>query len=163
MSGLLETLVFHGNCCKLVFQNEASHDLHKLSMVGARFITRSYTLGSGEVVKMVGIRDRVFAGQTVTLYKTRVREHGVDYLLSTIVSPIRDRRGLIVGMQSDGCAVESGAPPPEINLAEWLESLPPTAAQLDGSFRPASTPDSLVDLRVQLAQSLRRIGSPFRA
>lgn len=157
---MLETLVFTGPCCRLVFQNQASISLHQQSMVGQRFISRSYTLPSGQIVTMRDIRDQVFAGKIVNLYRTKVREHGVDYLLSTVLTPILDRRGRVIGMQSDGYAVEADEPSPIPTLAAWIESLQPACVQSSGPFQPLLDLDTLVNLRLQLAQSLRQIVPP---
>ena len=148
-------MVFHGACCRLVFQNEACLRLHGQSMVGARFIGKVFEIGSGERVPMRVIRDKVFADQTFALNQAKTREHLVDYSLTVSFSPLRDRRRQIIGMRADGVASEAQQLRGPI-LADWLESLPLDHGQSAGLFPRGTAPETLADWRRRLALSLRQ-------
>lgn len=149
--GELQTVVFNGKDCKVVFQNRASRVFHKRSFVGARGILER--AGDWSIEAM---RDRVWRGESFSILEKTIPLWGRPIIVNWSYAPIYDRRDRVAGFISEGFS----RLPAEVRiisrLADWLESAPLDDAQSFASLLPVSSPQSQADSRRRLAESLRQ-------
>lgn len=150
--GELQTVVFNGKDCKVVYQNRASRVFHKKSFVGVRGIFER--AGDWSIEAM---RDRVWRGESFSILEKTIPLWGRPIVINWSYAPIYDRRGRVSGFISEGFS----RLPAEVRiisqLAAWLESLPPVDGLSVASSLPVSSLESLADSRLQLAGSLRQV------
>jgi hypothetical protein len=158
VGGGLQSIVFNGKDCRVVYQNRPSRVFHNRSSVGVRAI--GVKAGDWSIGAM---RDRVWRGESFSIIDKTIPLWGRPIIVTWSCAPIYDRRDRVTGFISEGF---SRLPTEESDviagLAAWLESAPPSDGLSTASFPPASSPESLVDSRKQLARSLRLILQPAR-
>ena len=158
IGGELQTIVFDGKDCRVVYQNRASRLFHKRCDVGNRMVR----LKAGDW-SLEAMRDRVWRGELFSIIDKMIPLWGRPIIINWSYAPIYDRRDRVTGFISEGF---SRLPAEEFDiiarLAAWLESAPPSDGLSAASFPPASSPESQADSRKQLARSLRLILQPAR-
>jgi hypothetical protein len=155
----LQTIVFNGKGCRVVYQNRASRVFfHNRSSVGVRAI--GIKAGDWSIEAM---RDRVWRGESFSIIDKTIPLWRRPIIVNWSYAPIYDRRDRVTGFISEGFSRLSSEEPDIIGcLAAWLESAPPSDGLSTASFPLASSPQSLADSRKQLARSLRLILQPAR-
>jgi hypothetical protein len=158
--GELQTIVFNGKDCRVVYQNRASRVFfHNRSSVGVRAI--GIRAGDWSIEAM---RDRVWRGESFSIIDKTIPLRRRPIIVNWSFAPIYDRRDRVTGFISEGF---SWLPADESDiigrLAAWLESAPPSDGRSTVSFPLASSPESLADSRKQLARSLRLALPPARS
>ena len=158
IDGGLQTIVFNGKDCRVVYQNRASRVFHKRCDVGNRVIR----LRAGDW-SIEAMRDRVRRGESFSIIDKTIALWGRPIIVNWSYAPIYDRRDRVTGFISEGF---SRLPTEESDviggLAAWLESAPPSDGLSTAWFPLGSSPESLADSRKQLARSLRLILQPAR-
>jgi hypothetical protein len=159
IGGGLQTIVFNGKDCRVVYQNSASRAFHGRCDVGRKTI--SLTAGDWSIEAM---RDRVWRGESFCIIDKTIPLRGRPIIVNWSYAPIYDRRDRVTGFISEGFSrLPAEAPDIIAGLAAWLESAPPNDGLSTASFPLASSPESLAGSRKQLARSLRSILQPARS
>ena len=159
IGGGLQSIVFNGKDCRVVYQNRASRVFHKRCDVGVRAI--GIKAGDWSIEAM---RDRVWRGESFSIIDRTIPLWGRPIIVNWSYAPIYDRRDRVTGFISEGFSRLSADESDIIaRLAAWLESAPPSDGLSTASFPLASSPESLADSRKQLARSLRLILQPARS
>ena len=155
----LQTIVFNGKDCRVVYQNRASRIFfHNRSSVGMRAI--GIRAGDWSIEAM---RDRVWRGESFSIIDRTIPLWGRPIIVTWSYAPIYDRRDRVTGFISEGFSRLPAESDIIAGLAAWLESAPPSDGLSTASFPLASSPESLADSRKQLARSLRLILQPARS
>jgi hypothetical protein len=156
--GDLQTIVFNGKDCRVVYQNRASRVFHNRSSIGVRAI--GIKAGDWSIEAM---RDRVWRGESFSIIDKTIPLWGRPIIVNWSYAPIYDRRDRVTGFISEGFSrLHSEESDIIARLAAWLESAPPSDGLSTASFPLASSPESLADSRKQLARSLRSVLQPAR-
>jgi hypothetical protein len=158
--GELQTIVFNGKDCRVVYQNRASRVFfHNRSSVGVRAI--GIRAGDWSIEAM---RDRVWRGESFSMIEKTIPLRRRPIIVNWSFAPIYDRRDRVTGFILEGFSRLPGEESDIIScLAAWLESAPPSDGLSTASFPLASSPESQAASRKQLAQSLRLILQPARS
>ena len=158
IGGGLQTIVFNGKDCRVVYQNRASRVFHKRCDVGNRVVR----LRAGDW-SIEAIRDRVWRGESFSIIDKTIPLWGRPIIVNWSYASIYDRRDRVTGFISEGFSRLPAEEPDVIaGLAAWLESAPPSDGLSTASFPLAPSPESQADSRKQLARSLRLILQPTR-
>lgn len=154
--GELQTVVFNGKDCRMVYQNRASRSFHNCCDVGRRMV--GLVAGDWSIEAM---RDRIWRGESFSILEKSIQLRGRQIIVNWSYAPIYNRRNRVVGFISEGFSRLSS--PGDITasaLADWLESSPLDGALSCESFPPPTSLESLADSRAQLARSLRQALTP---
>lgn len=152
----LQSVIFHGRDCRIVFQNEANLRFYGQTFVGSRAVG----LRSGDW-SLEEVRDAVYCGRSVSIANKELHIRDRDIVASWTYDPIYDAKGRVTGINAYGLSLPAGGPT-LLELAAWLESMPPSAGLKAGSFPLPTCQGMLVDSRLRLAESIR-LAHPPRA